>query len=219
MKNDYIKTIYSIFNPDFSDYDSFKQFVNTLESDYDTDIKDYFIIASLWIVDANSFIQTRQDLSKLFCYIAIETLANRLEYYKKKQGDYSDYVTYLNTINGINKTKSFQTFLEIYCTKTTFEQIIFEKEINNKKVKSTTSDISRYIYQKDRCEIVHQGLRRNFNKNLPLYDKFKDENGNECDICIKFTNSSFADWLFNATKESFRNFLLNPKQIITNQSS
>lgn len=200
--------IYSLYSHHYNNFEDFNNAINRLEQNHNSDIKEAFMFANLRLLDVERFKVNDPVLANLLCYIAIEAVSNKLAYFKKTQGKrHSDFEMNYKIEKKINKTREFQQFICKYSPKELLDQIKFKKIINDSEVLTSSKDALRYLYQRHRSIIIHEGVFRTFKKSVSLMDMFIDEEGKKCVVTIKFLKNDLVQWLSDVVRGSFINFL------------
>lgn len=203
-----IDKIYPIYKVHGYDRLTFKSQLANIEQCYNDDVKRAFERASLRIHEADELKLSHPAVSNLLCYIAIETLANTIEYFKKTTGqENTDFIFKTNVEKKINKTNVFINFCNDFCPDDLKLQVRFKKYSYNNQAnvyESDFKDFLRYLYTKNRCYIVHKGLFRLFEVDSSWGDIFIDTKGEKCVVSV---NVGSNDWIFTTTTRCFINFL------------
>ena len=167
------------------------------------------MIANLKLIDSKILKSKHPVIANLLCYIAVETLCNYLAYFRKTKGiKYTDFLENYEIERKIKKSKEFQNFLNKYCPSSYKNMIKFQKRINNCPTRSTFVDVLQYLYQRNRCIIVHKGLFRNIEENTTSIDTFIDRNKRKCQVSISIPGNCLTEWFYMVVRESFVQFLL-----------
>lgn len=192
----------------------FQSKLANIEKYHNDDVKSAFERASLRMCEARDLRLNYPAVSNLLCYIAIETLANIIEYFRiTKAQKITDFIVKTGVEKSINKTDVFINFFSIFCPEDLKSQIQFKKHSLNdvdKIYDSDFKDFLRYLYVKNRCYIVHKGLFRYFEDDCSWGDIFIDAKGKKCFISVTVSNN---EWVLNATTGCFLNFLKDPTLI------
>ncbi len=204
-KDQLLSAIHTLYVPY---YERLTDFIYALEGIDNEDIRRSFIIASLRVVEAIRIKSEYPVIANLLCYIAIETLSNTIAYFVMTKGEkHTDFTINFKIEKKINKTKEFINFIDEYCPESLKSNIKFKKYINDKECAHSFKDILRFLYQKNRCYIVHKGLFRNIEHNSSYVDVFIDEQGKKCAVSISTVQCSLENWLCETVKRCFVSFL------------
>ncbi|MDP2939292.1 MAG: hypothetical protein Q8O13_04325 [Candidatus Omnitrophota bacterium] len=170
------------------------------------DIKKGFRFGSLCISQANKLKKNFPDISNLLYYCAVEAVSNSLAFIKKTSRiKNANFKIKYDIERKINKTKEFVNFIDKYCIDSIKKEVKFQKEENNQIIDLEFRDFLRYLYQRNRCLMVHKGLFRNFKQCIDL---FVDGKNNVCNIMFTIDkHNNFTEWFSKAVKSCFQNFL------------
>jgi len=207
-KKQILEMINPLYSSNFCNVDVLEKAICKIKDKDNEDIERAFILASMRLVEADELRANYPVVSNLLCYIAVETLSNWIAYFKKTSGKkHTDFKCNQKIERDINKTKEFCDFLTKHCPNALKIGIDFNKTVERENECSTFYEAMRYLYQKNRCWIVHKGIFRQIEKNTSLTDVYIDEGGNKSCVTIQICGSTLTEWLYEVAKDSFLNFL------------